>query len=78
LNKKTRFRKEAGCVFLSLATPLSYPDPAGLRPEALRPNLSEGLPFSKSILLVPVVHIGIALKKLQFFFKYISFQVVIL
>jgi hypothetical protein len=49
MNKKTRFREEeAGCYFLSLATPLSYPFENGLRLEALRPILSEGLPFSKS------------------------------
>ena len=51
MNKKTRFREEeAGCYFLSLATPLSYPFENELRPEALRPILSEGLPFSIPIL----------------------------
>jgi len=33
------------CIYL--AAPLPYPGNPGLKPEALRPNLSEGLPFSE-------------------------------
>ena len=37
---------KAGLYTICLATPLSYPPLYGLRSEALRPPLSEGLPFS--------------------------------
>jgi hypothetical protein len=59
MDKKTRFREEAGCYFFSLATPLSYPFKNGLRPEALRPILSDGLPFSKLIVYLSYIFIGI-------------------
>ena len=49
-HKKTRFTPEMeGRV--SIAAPLPYPYSWELRPVALRPNLSEGLPFGKLICL---------------------------
>jgi len=49
-------------LFPELSNPAILSRPAGLRPEALRPSLSEGLPFSKSILLLPITYIGIVLQ----------------
>jgi len=50
LKEKTRLRTgEAGFYWIYLAAPLPYPGNPGFRPVALRPNLSEGLPFSKRI-----------------------------
>jgi hypothetical protein len=34
-------------MIFSLSNPATLSDSPGRRPEALRPNLSEGLPFSK-------------------------------
>jgi len=49
---KTRFQaKKAGCEFIVPSNPAVTCILKGLRPEALRPYLSEGLPFSKNLLL---------------------------
>jgi hypothetical protein len=56
---KTRFQaKKAGFEFILLSNPAVTFILKGLRPEALRPYLSEGLPFSRTLLLT-VYLIGI-------------------
>jgi hypothetical protein len=49
---KTRFQaKKAGFEFILLSNPAVTFILKGLRPEALRPYLSAGLPFSRNLLL---------------------------
>jgi len=54
-------------LFPELSNPAILSRPAGLRPEALRPYLSEGLPFSKSILLLPDIYIGTVLQNFNLY-----------
>jgi hypothetical protein len=58
--KKPASEKGKRVLFFQPGNPAVLPRPAGLRPEALRPILSEGLPFSIQLTLVYVytLHIG--------------------
>jgi hypothetical protein len=51
--KKARFQKgEAGFILLFTLQPRYLIQLSGLKPEALRPTLSEGLPFDETVCLV--------------------------